>query len=106
MPLMHPSPLSVFIGVMSLNHPRGWGQNLEGHRKILEHNSFSGNLPATLGNLPRIEKLLLNSNNVIGELPETFARLTTLKIFRIGDNNFTGKIPSFIFQNWKKLEDM
>ncbi|KAL1118626.1 hypothetical protein V6Z11_D01G048800 [Gossypium hirsutum] len=73
---------------------------------VLEHNSFSGNLPATLGNLPKIEKLLLNSNNFIGELPETFARLTTLKTFRIGDNNFTGKIPSFIFQNWKKLEDI
>ncbi|XP_040930528.1 probable leucine-rich repeat receptor-like serine/threonine-protein kinase At3g14840 [Gossypium hirsutum] len=73
---------------------------------VLEHNSFSGNLPAALGNLPKLEILLLNSNNFTGELPETFARLTTLKTFRIGDNNFTGKIPGFIFQNWTNLKDI
>ncbi|MBA0791897.1 hypothetical protein Gohar_016440, partial [Gossypium harknessii] len=75
-------------------------------RIVLEHNNFSGKLPAALGNLPKIERLFLNSNNFIGELPETFARLTTLKEFRIGDNNFTGKIPGFIFQNWTNLTDI
>ncbi|KAK8706329.1 hypothetical protein V6N13_049898 [Hibiscus sabdariffa] len=73
--------------------------------RVLEHNHFSGNLPAALGNLPKIERLFLNSNNFTGELPQTFARLTTLKEFRIGDNNLTGKIPS-IFQNWTEIEQI
>ncbi|KAJ0438857.1 putative protein kinase RLK-Pelle-DLSV family [Helianthus annuus] len=72
--------------------------------RSLESNMFSGTVPAELGKLGNLVKLILNANNLSGELPMELNNLTNLTELRLSSNNFTGRIPSL--ESWKQLNTL
>ncbi|KAL3714599.1 hypothetical protein ACJRO7_006501 [Eucalyptus globulus] len=65
--------------------------------------SFSGELPASIGNLPLLRYLDISSNNFSGSIPASFANLPLLRCLDISSNNFSGPIPAS-FANLSNLE--
>ena len=60
----------------------------------LQNNNLSGSIPASLGNLRKLEKLSLGSNNLSGMIPASLGNLTTLRGFWADNNNLSGPIPA------------
>jgi hypothetical protein len=56
-------------------------------------NSFEGELPATIGNAVSLELLDLEFNKFEGELPVELGSLMNLSEFYLSGNNFVGAIP-------------
>ncbi|PRP85741.1 putative leucine-rich repeat receptor-like protein kinase [Planoprotostelium fungivorum] len=56
-------------------------------------NSFSGELPASIGNNTALKLLDLSNNQLSGQLPDVFESMTSLQTFIISGNNFSGEIP-------------
>ncbi|KAM7250543.1 hypothetical protein ACFE04_022426 [Oxalis oulophora] len=69
----------------------------------VEDNLLGGPLPASLGNLSLLYRLVLTANNFTGQIPESFGKLKNLEQFRTDGNTFSGQLPSFI-GNWTKLK--
>lgn len=61
-------------------------------------NMFSGQIPATVGNLRFLEVLELQGNNFSGRVPTqmSFVFLQSLKLVNLSGNAFSGSIPSEI----------
>ncbi|KAI6705997.1 hypothetical protein NL676_008959 [Syzygium grande] len=51
---------------------------------------FSGSLPSSLGNLSHLTLLLLDGNNLQGQIPVSFADLTQLSVLTLSSNNLSG----------------
>ena len=67
-------------------------------------NKWSGNLPATLGNITTLQNLYLYSNNKFsGEIPENYRNLTNLRNLWLHDNELTGELPDWIAELTKMV---
>ncbi|KAI9083596.1 hypothetical protein K1719_034538 [Acacia pycnantha] len=69
---------------------------------ILEDNQLGGILPHSLGNLVNLRKLRLSANNFTGTMPDTYGNLKNLTDFSMDGSSLSGKIPSFI-GNWTSI---
>ncbi|KAF8027801.1 hypothetical protein BT93_E0660 [Corymbia citriodora subsp. variegata] len=57
---------------------------------IAEDCYFSGSLPSSLGHLPHLTWLILLRSNIQGQIPLSFANLTQLSILSLSGNNLSG----------------
>ena len=57
---------------------------------------FSGSIPASLENLTQITSLSLNYNHFSGKIPNIFDNLRNLISLDLSENNFSGQIPPSI----------
>ena len=55
--------------------------------------SFSGNLPASIGNLDSLNELCIGSCNFSGHIPPSLGNLTQLTTLYLSNNSFMGQIP-------------
>ncbi|KAM4126067.1 hypothetical protein ACB094_01G360300 [Castanea mollissima] len=86
-----------------------WSSPLE--EMILAQTSFSGKLPASIGNLGSLTKIdmrnlqLLWAHSIFtcGQIPFGLMNLTKLSVLEIAGNHLSGQIPTSIF-NLKNLE--
>ena len=60
----------------------------------LVENGLSGEMPAELGSLAKLESLYLWSNRLVGKIPAELGRLSNLTALSIQDNQLSGEIPS------------
>ena len=65
--------------------------NLE--KLVLETNRLTGVLPPELGNLVKLEELVLFHNRLTGEIPPELGNLANLRVLYLGSNELTGEIP-------------
>ncbi|KAI3778882.1 hypothetical protein L2E82_08271 [Cichorium intybus] len=56
-------------------------------------NGFSGGLPATIGNLTRLKRLVLSGNGFSGEIGDNYGYLSELLIMDLSRNSLSGSIP-------------
>ncbi|XP_030477541.2 receptor-like protein 7 isoform X1 [Syzygium oleosum] len=66
---------------------------------------FSGSLPSSLGNLSHLTTLFLSGNNLQGEIPVSFADLTQLSELWLSYNNLSGDTLEWVV-NLTKLTDL
>ena len=64
------------------------------HRLSLGSNQLSGEIPAELGNLLKLQNLDLSSNWLSGEIPSELGNLLNLEDLSLDDNRLSGEIPS------------
>lgn len=74
--------------------PADLGQLAELQRLILDHNRLQGGIPGELGELPRLRELTLSGNALSGPIPPQLGRLTALRHLSLEANDLTGPIPS------------
>ncbi|XP_021744753.1 probably inactive leucine-rich repeat receptor-like protein kinase IMK2 [Chenopodium quinoa] len=89
------SPL-VYLALQSNNLsgsiPISWStQNLRS--LTLDHNSFNGSIPHSLGKLSSLEELSLSHNKFNGSFPEELVGLKNLSSLNLKKNHLTGDIP-------------
>lgn len=60
----------------------------------LANNSFTGNVPKSLANLPKLLEVTLENNEFYGVVPNF--KSTGLKLFNVSNNYFDGQIPRFL----------
>ncbi|XP_050279537.1 receptor-like protein 9DC3 isoform X4 [Quercus robur] len=58
------------------------------------YNNLIGYIPSSIGNLDELEWLDLSFNKLSGEIPSQLADLTTLEVLKLSHNQLTGHIPS------------
>ncbi|KAJ6816713.1 receptor protein kinase TMK1-like [Iris pallida] len=56
---------------------------------------LNGSVPAALGSIPSLEKVLLGGNNLTGTIPDVLTELGSLKELDLSNNKIWGKVPSF-----------
>ncbi|KAH9723684.1 Receptor-like protein 6 [Citrus sinensis] len=59
----------------------------------LSHNSLTGNIPASLGNMTALESLDLSFNKLHGIIPEQLLAVTALASLNLSYNQLWGRIP-------------
>ena len=64
------------------------------HRLSLGSNQLSGEIPAELGNLLKLQNLDLSSNQLSGEIPAELGNLLNLEDLSLDDNQLSGEIPA------------
>ncbi|XP_062150418.1 receptor-like protein 7 [Alnus glutinosa] len=62
----------------------------------LSFTSFSGELPASMGNLGFLTKMIMPGCNFSGYIPSSLGNLTKLIYLDLSDNAFVGKVPPSI----------
>ena len=62
----------------------------------LSGNSFSGTLPADIGNLFMLEELRVANNSLSGGVPSGIVNCRLLRVLDLQGNRFSGPIPSFL----------
>ena len=62
----------------------------------LSYCQFSGSIPASLENLTQITLLSLQRNHFSGKIPNVFDNLRNLILLGLSDNNFNGQLPPSI----------
>ncbi|XP_044397169.1 probable LRR receptor-like serine/threonine-protein kinase At1g07650 isoform X2 [Triticum aestivum] len=62
----------------------------------IEANEFRGQIPAEIGHLKQLEKLIISTNEFTGPLPAALSLLTNLTDLRISGNNLSGRVPDFL----------
>ncbi|KAF7825413.1 leucine-rich repeat receptor-like protein kinase PXC2 [Senna tora] len=60
----------------------------------LSSNSFSGNLPSTVGGLSSLQVFNMSTNNISGAIPVSIGELKSLYILDLSHNKLNGSIPS------------
>jgi Leucine-rich repeat (LRR) protein len=60
----------------------------------LSKNLLSGEIPSSLGNLLKLERLNLSSNQLQGEVPPSLGKLTSLHMLNLSNNHLRGQLPS------------
>jgi Leucine-rich repeat (LRR) protein len=59
----------------------------------LAENQFTGNIPASLFNVPTIRIVYLSDNKLEGQIPENFGNARRLKDLYLNNNRLSGQIP-------------
>ncbi|CAK7349301.1 unnamed protein product [Dovyalis caffra] len=77
--------------------PDWFGYRL-GSLKVLDlrSSSVTGPIPASLGNLTRLNALYLANNDLAGSMPAALGRLMQLSVLDLSRNSLTGRIPNDI----------
>jgi hypothetical protein len=57
------------------------------------YNNFSGSIPADVGGLHFLRRLVLSGNNLTGQIPGQFGDLAALEVLDLSRNSLTGSIP-------------
>lgn len=72
----------------------------------LQSSSVTGPIPASLGNLTRLNALYLGSNDLAGSLPAALGQLMQLLVLDLSRNSLTGQLPSEfgLLRNLSKLD--
>nr|XP_043624363.1 piriformospora indica-insensitive protein 2 [Erigeron canadensis] len=99
--LQHLKSLSFFNCIISPSHGpiSVESANWDSFSNTLESLEFRANpgltaqIPATFGNLKKLQSLVLIDNGLSGSLPGSIGNLTHLKRLVLSGNKFTGKIP-------------
>ncbi|MXW05837.1 MAG: hypothetical protein F4Z81_12345, partial [Gemmatimonadetes bacterium] len=65
----------------------------------LSYNQLSGEIPAEIGNLAKLERLVLSHNQLSGEIPAEIGNLTAIEFLVLSSNQLSGEIPSEIDGN-------
>eukprot|EP01018_Ginkgo_biloba_P027276 Gb_03533 [translate_table: standard] len=71
----------------------------------LDHNSFTGPIPSTLGRLRNLERLYLSGNKLEGSIPSEIGQLTGIGLLSLFGNMLSGRIPH-TFTNLKQLRNL
>ena len=66
----------------------------------LSENNITGTLPASIGQLSRLEVLSVRDNHISGTLPTTIGLLGNLKSLEIDTNHMRGPLPSEMGELW------
>ena len=86
-------PLNTWWGVKTVDG-RVSELNLAG--VYLEGNGLEGEIPAELGDLTELRRLMLRGNRIRGKLPIEMARLTNLQELDLTSNEIGGVIPAWL----------
>ena len=73
--------------------PAGLGGLAKLERLVLSRNALTGTIPAELGNLTELTALLLYSNQLTGSIPAELGRLPNLRQLELNHNQLSGAIP-------------
>uniref|UniRef100_A0A7N2LDJ9 non-specific serine/threonine protein kinase n=1 Tax=Quercus lobata TaxID=97700 RepID=A0A7N2LDJ9_QUELO len=65
---------------------------------LVTYNLLTGEIPATLGTLSKLQSFFIVNNKMIGGIPPSFENLSSLDAFVASDNNLGGIIPPFFGQ--------
>nr|KAJ0200855.1 hypothetical protein LSAT_V11C600319320 [Lactuca sativa] len=69
--------------------------NLESLKVLnISYNNISGLIPVSFGNLKDVESLDLSHNKISGSIPQSLVKLDQLAILDVSNNRLTGKIPT------------
>ncbi|KAF3438407.1 hypothetical protein FNV43_RR21169 [Rhamnella rubrinervis] len=102
--------LGVLVGLyLSSNNlsgpiPSKWLQCKELQFLSLSYNLFIGSIPASIGNLTKLNILYLGHNNLKGHLPGEIGHITELEFLAAESNALIGPIPLVIFNNMSSLK--
>ncbi|MCD9646770.1 putative leucine-rich repeat receptor-like protein kinase imk3 [Datura stramonium] len=98
------SPSLVFLDLqynnLSGSIPDSWGGNGERVKLqslILDHNSFSGGIPVSLGKLNELLEISLSHNHIVGVIPNDVGRLTMVRTLDFSYNDINGSLPKSLF---------
>ena len=80
------APLAEWYGVEISAQDEVWGL-------YLSSNNLRGEIPAELGDLANLNRLLLESNDLTGRIPPEIGNLGNLTWMRLGGNSLSGPIP-------------
>ncbi|XP_028954618.1 probable LRR receptor-like serine/threonine-protein kinase At1g56140 [Malus domestica] len=69
----------------------------------IDHNYFTGPLPAFIGNMSALTELTISRNSFSGSIPKELGNLLELTMLSIASNNFSGTLPPEL-GNLVKLE--
>ena len=86
---------------LSGNFPR-FSENNSLIDLALSSTNFSGELPASMGNLKSLQTLYLSNCQFLGSIPASVENLTQITYLSLDGNHFSGKIPN-IFDNLRNL---
>ncbi|XP_051125147.1 receptor-like protein EIX1 [Andrographis paniculata] len=84
---------NLFVGMA----PNCW-ENMTNNIQSLNlgNNSFSGEIPESLGLLEIVSKLYLNDNDFSGKLPSSLKHCNNLELLDVAGNNLTGTISEWL----------
>lgn len=75
--------------------PEWLGQNLRALQVLdLTSSSVLGPIPASIGSLNQLSRLLLSDNSLTGIIPDSLGQLSSLSVLNLSLNTLTGSIPS------------
>ena len=83
------------------NFPR-FSENNSLMELVLFSTNFSGELPASMGNLKSLQALFLSNCQFLGSIPASLQNLTQITSLILFGNHFSGKIPN-VFYNLRNL---
>ncbi|XP_055811059.1 probably inactive leucine-rich repeat receptor-like protein kinase IMK2 [Solanum dulcamara] len=94
----------VFIDLkynnLSGSIPDSWGGNGERQFKLqsltLDHNSFSGGIPVSLGKLSGLLEISLSHNHIVGIIPNDIGSLSMVRNLDFSYNEINGSLPESI----------
>ncbi|KAJ7954485.1 Receptor kinase [Quillaja saponaria] len=87
--------------------PKSLGQLNKLQRLDLSKNQLTGWIPSEFGNVcVSLLELKLSFNNISGLIPSAFSSCIWLQILDLSNNNISGPIPDSIFQNLGSLEEL
>lgn len=64
----------------------------------LNDNSLDGTIPPSLGNMSSLSNLFLSNNKLQGTIPDTFGQLANLTILLASNNQLNGTVPPSLLQ--------
>ncbi|EOY20798.1 Uncharacterized protein TCM_012146 [Theobroma cacao] len=84
----------VQLLVKFLNGPYNYENWKACVQNYLSRNLLSGEIPSSLGNLLKLERLNLSFNRLQGEVPSSLGKLTSLDMLNLSNNHLQGELPS------------
>ncbi|CAI9091792.1 OLC1v1026907C1 [Oldenlandia corymbosa var. corymbosa] len=83
--------------------PDSWGGPVKAiyqlQSLLLDHNSFSGTIPASFSNLRELREISLSHNNIAGVIPNEIGKLSRLTTLDFSFNALNGSLPPSLFNS-------